>query len=485
MSGPQPTPQPAPTPTPDLRHITIPNVPPNTYELLSGVADAIDTANGNFNTHATKLGGISSDTNGAVNNVTSTSQGSGANALSDTWKNTQTDFSRAHDPLTGIVASNCMGGSPNPMRDVVDQNKSSIQAGLIAMENIQASQHSINPPSAQQVEGWIQDVNALIGSLGNVNLAMQMMILAIRNLNGGFGASCATGFTPGFPPPTFPNNSFAMSNSGSSGGGSGKISIGDLEDNLKSQGVDPGTAESIALNAEISGLNLDDVQSLIDTGKVTPSELLSWLESGKLTEANLNDVTTLVNKGVSSDAITQLLANGADFKAVEANVTDLLSKGANISDVNQWIQKGLNLKYAKVLLNRGLTVDQINSGIDKYTRAFTNKDPGYQRFNQIPKDIKSGVGDALKRWATGTNTGIGRDGTPFRNDPQLTTKGVKQYPFPGNNSGPYTEYRVGSSSDRIVVDHYGNAYYYSSDNGHYYPDDAIPIPFDYIMQILG
>lgn len=385
MSGPQP--QPGPTPTPDLRHITIPNVPPNTYELLSGVADAIDTANGNFTTHATKLGGISSDTNGAVNNVTSTSQGSGANALSDTWKNTQTDFSRAHDPLTGIVASNCMGGSPNPMRDVVDQNKSSIQAGLIAMENIQASQHSINPPSAQQVEGWIQDVNALMGSLGNVNLAMQVMILAIRNLNGGFGASCATGFTPGFPPPTFPNNSFAMSNSGSSGGGSGKISMGDLEDNLKSQGVDPGTAESIALNAEISGLNLDDVQSLIDTG-AKPSDVLKWFEDGKLTETSLNDVTALIKQGVSDDAITQLLNNGIDSGGEDplALISQVKTSGAKISEGNvvgitrtpggkiDWLETGNPSAGLEHIMNGDGTPGDIGHGQDFANIGIEGKD---------------------------------------------------------------------------------------------------------------
>src|SRR5437660_9587030 len=113
-SGPQPSP--VPTPTPDVSHVALPNVPANTYQLLSSLADAIDTANGNFNTHATKLAGISQQTNGAITNVTSTSQGYAATALADTWKNTQTDFNQAHDPLTGIMASNCMGGSPNPLR---------------------------------------------------------------------------------------------------------------------------------------------------------------------------------------------------------------------------------------------------------------------------------------------------------------------------------------------------------------------------------
>ena len=136
-SGPQPTPVPGPTPTPDVTHVALPDVPPNTYQLLSGLADAIDTANSNFNTHATKLANTSNTTNGAVNNVTSHSQGLGATALADTWKNTQADFTNAHQPLTSIIASSCMGGSPNPLRAVLDQDRSVIQTGLTAMENIQ------------------------------------------------------------------------------------------------------------------------------------------------------------------------------------------------------------------------------------------------------------------------------------------------------------------------------------------------------------
>src|SRR6266702_1602017 len=99
MSGsqtPSPTPEPAPTPTPDVSHVKLPNVPADTYEILSKFADTIDTTNGEFNTHATKLAGISQETNGAVNNVTTNSKGSATNALSDVWKNTQTDFSNAH-----------------------------------------------------------------------------------------------------------------------------------------------------------------------------------------------------------------------------------------------------------------------------------------------------------------------------------------------------------------------------------------------------
>ncbi len=474
MSGPQPTPQPAPTPT-----VTLPQVPPNTYELLSSVADAIDTANGNFNTHATKLGGISTEANGAVNNVTSTSQGSAATALSDTWKNTQTDVNHAHDPLTGIIAKNCMGGSPNPFRETLNQNKSSIQTGLTAMENIQAYQQNRlpQPPTSQQLEGWIQDVNALTNSLGNVNMALQVIILAIRNLNGGFAATCVTGFTPGVPPPTFPKNAFASMSSGGSGSGGGKISMNDLESHLKSQGVDPGTAESIALNAEILGLNLDDVQALLDTGKVSPGQFLQWLESGKITDANLSDVTTLTNQGVSSDAVNQLLNNGADLKATSANVQTLLTKGVDMGQVNQLIQKGVNLKYAEALLNKGVDINWI---VNKATMYTTDDPAGLGRWNNLAKGTKSAIADAINRWATGT-TRFDNDGTTFQNNPPVMPKGT---------TPPYTEYTVSLDGTkgqwRIVVDAKGKIYFFDHYNfsGGQGKPAALPVPASWIMNLF-
>jgi hypothetical protein len=309
MSGPQPTPVPAPTPTPDVSHVRLPNAPSNAYQLLSSLSDAIDTANGNFKAHATKLAGISHDTNGAVTNVTSTSQSNATSALSDVWKNTQTDFSSAHDSLTAVTANNCMGGSPNPLRVVLDQNKSTIQDGLIAMANIQAMQRDIplpQPPSAQQVEEWIQEVNALANSLGNVNLALEAMIITMRGIKGGLTGSCATGFVPGFPPPTFPPNAFASKSSGPSGGGS----VGDyksLEANLiKNDHIDPATAESIAFNAELEGLDPNDVQALINTG-ANPDEVLSLLEDGKITKTNVSDITLLTNRGGDLTQITTRL----------------------------------------------------------------------------------------------------------------------------------------------------------------------------------
>lgn len=485
MPGPTPSPQPGPTPTPDVSHVALPEVPPNTYELLSSLADAIDTANGQFTTHAGKLAGISQQANGAVGNVTSTSTGYAATALADTWTSTQTDFNHAHDPLSGIIASTCMGGSPNPLWESLDQNKSAIQNGLVAMENIQVLQRScpLHPPSAQQVEEWIQQVNALTASLGNVNLTLQVMIIALRNLNGGFAATCATGFTPGAPLPTFPKNAFAASSTGTGGGG-GKLTPDQLSDYLKGKGVDPGVADELALWADENGLNLDNVKSLLDSG-ADPKTVIQWIESGKLTSANLNDVISLTGRGISSEAMTQLLNSGADLGATSTSITSLLRRpGVTASNINGWIQKGLNLKYADILLSKGATVSDIDGMIGDYTSSVK----GSTNWNKLPK---SNVVQVLNRWKTGSyltdasGNRIGNDGTTFNNNPQPSSKGGVDTPFP-NPKGTITEYYVNyPGGDRILVDESGKAYYYPSTSGHYDPGTRIPIPFSYIMQVLG
>ncbi len=479
MSGPQPspTPQPAPTPTPDVSHVALPDVPSNTYQLLSNLADAIDTANGKFTTHATRLAGVSQETNGAVTNVTSTSQGQAATTLSDTWTSTQTDFNRAHDPLLAITASSCMGGSPNPLWAVLDEHKASIQNGLIAMENIQMLQRScpLQPPTAAQVEEWIQEVNALTASLGNVNLVLETMILALRNLNGGFTASCATGFTPGMPPPTFPSHVFASTSSGGTGGGGG-ANLNDFENDLKNKGVAPDVAENLALWTDSEGLSLSDVQKLVDDG-VNPEELTNWIESGKVTAANLSDITTLTGQGLDGASISTLINNGADLQATSADVSSVLSKGATTGDVNQWVQKGLNLKYADVLLGKGTSADYITNNLGNYL------DPkqGSSNWIRLPK---SDVNQALLRWKNGTNIGD-NDGGVFANRPQWDSKaGRSVQPFPPPINGTLREYYVDgqSGSQRILVDSSGKAYYYPS---HYDPATRIPIPPSYLMQLLG
>jgi hypothetical protein len=138
---------------PDVNSVKLPNVPPDTYERLTKVANAIDTANGHFSTHAGSLAHIHQETNGAVTNATTDSKGAASTTLADTWKDTQTDLNRSHDPLTSIIASNCMGGTPNPLQSALDQNKTAIQDGLVAMVNIQALKRDAQAiaATAQQV----------------------------------------------------------------------------------------------------------------------------------------------------------------------------------------------------------------------------------------------------------------------------------------------------------------------------------------------
>ena len=363
MSGPQPTPQPGPTPTPT---VSIPQVPSNTYELLSNAADAIDTANGAFNTHATKLANISGETNGAVNNVTSTSTSSATTALSDTWKNTQSNFSNAHDPLTALIASNCMGGNPNPLREALNQNKSAIQNGLTAITNLQAYKQNTLPqtPTAQQVEDWIQQVNDLTNSLGNVNMALQGMLLVIRNMNGGFSASCVTGFSPGQPLPTF--NKVAFSSSGGGGGGGDDPAV--RQRIINALGGDSGLANIIIDEALGHGISLDSVATLLEKG-INIDQVFDWINDG----TNLDSIVTLTNDGIDTTRINTWISRGINIDDVAAFVSDgidadtavqLTRSGVNPSDVLPLIKEGVSPKTILNMIQSGVSPTKVGSAIE-------------------------------------------------------------------------------------------------------------------------
>lgn len=297
--APVPTPVPAPGPSPyaSVSNIALPNVPANTYQLLCDLANAIDTANGQFNQHAASLTDIAGKTSGAINEVVSTSKGQATDALASTWHYTQTDFDSAKSRLTTITGSSYMGGTPNPLWTALDEHKSTIQTGLTAMENIHTLQVScpVHPPTAQQIQTWVDEVNAMTDSLGNINLVLETIAMAIRDYNGGLTAVCATGFTPGMPIPAFTKNAFASqaNATGSGGSGDGNITEEQLTNDIQDAGGSEEASQFIPILAEEHGLSLDNIKALLDTG-VKPDQIYQWLLEDtqyKITNQSLSDLT--------------------------------------------------------------------------------------------------------------------------------------------------------------------------------------------------
>jgi hypothetical protein len=193
----------------------------------------------------------------------------------------------------------------------------------------------------------------------------------------------------------------------------------------------------------------------------------------------------LLDQGITSERVNQLIEEGTDLKSANANVTNLLDGGVPVDQVNQWVQKELNLKYAKILLDKGMSVTDITDRIKMYTKA----DEGSNNWKEQLEtpSIKQGVNNALKRWEANSSTGQGNDGRVFTNSKMYSDDLHKEIPsFQTPVTGTLREYYVDyPGSERIVIDSSGKAYYFPDDAKHYNPDTRIPIPFSYIIKILG
>ncbi len=201
----------------------LPNIPSNAYTLLNNLATAIDTANTKLTGHANKVSDINTSTNNAVGNVVTTSKGQATDALDVLWTDSKTDLSHAHDQLSAIITpSQGIGSGPNDFQSTLDQYRAVIQTGLTALDNLRQHQSSngvvyLSPFNSQLMQ-WKQDVDQLDSALANINIVLDGIAMAIRGLNNGFRATCATGLVPGAPPTLFNKNAFAHQVSGDDGG---------------------------------------------------------------------------------------------------------------------------------------------------------------------------------------------------------------------------------------------------------------------------
>ncbi len=211
----------------------LPNIPSNTYSLLSNFAIAVDTANTKLTGHANKVSDIHTSANNAVGHVVSTSKGKATDALDTLWANGQTDLSHAHDQLSAITTSSQgIGPGPNDFRSTLEQYSAVIQTGLAALDTLRQHQdgNGVVMLFGSQMMQLKQEVDQLDSALANINMALDIMAMAIRGLNNGFRAACATGLVPGQALPLFSKNAFAhqmssddggKGNGGTDGGGTG------------------------------------------------------------------------------------------------------------------------------------------------------------------------------------------------------------------------------------------------------------------------
>jgi hypothetical protein len=313
-----------PTPSPQANYPPIPplpDLPSNAYQLLLDLSTAIDTTAKNFRTSSGKLNTTQSTTNTAIGGIVTNSKGVATDGLNNLWQYTKKDFTNASTPLDSVTASNALGGSPNQLQVVLDQHRSDFVNGIPAvaqLRNLVATSFA-SKPSVEVVQGLVNLSQALMQAMGNVNMALWLMISAISNTQSGMSYVCATGLTPGQTPPLFTPHSFAMEGNGGSGS-----NYADDMSKIEELTGDPAEAELLALMASERDISLDDIVTLLQNG-VDSNQIYEWLGNKNV---NLDSVTTLINKGQANDV-----------------------------QINAWINRGVNIDAAASLVNSGVDLD--------------------------------------------------------------------------------------------------------------------------------
>lgn len=385
-----PTPVPTPSPRPNYPPIPqLPDVPPNAYQLLLNLSAAIDTTSKSFGTSSGKLDTTHTTTNTAVNGIVANSKGSTTDGLNSLWKYTQQDFTNASTPLTSMTGSNALGGSPNQLQVVLDQHRSDFLNGVPAVEQLRhlVATGFASQPSVDAVQALVGLSQGLTQAMGNVNMALWLMINAISNIHDGIHYACATGFTPGQPVPLFTQHSFAMEGNG--GSGSADANAVSTINSL----TDPETAELLIMEAGIRGVSLNDIVTLLQNG-VESEQIYEWLSNQSI---NLDSITTLIGKGnanyfqinawisrgVNIDNVASLVNSGVDLD----NAVQLTRAGVDPASVSSLIQEGASPKTILTMLQApGVNATNVQSVIENnITNLIKDSNPKFQltRVNAI------------------------------------------------------------------------------------------------------
>jgi hypothetical protein len=361
-TAPTPTAQPTPSPQPNYPPIPpLPDLPDNAYQLLLALSTTIDTTSTSFRTSSGKLGTTHTTTNTAVGGIVANSRGATTNGLGTLWQYTQKDFTNATTPLNAMTASNALGGSPNQLQAVLDQHRSDFLNGIPAVEQLRhlVATNFASSPTVEVVQGLVNLSQALVQAMGNVNMALWLMINAVSNTQQGIAYACATGLTPSQPVPLFTQHAFAMEGNGGSGSSDANAI------NTINSLTEPDIAELLIMEAGIRGVSLDDIAALLQGG-VDSDQVYEWLNNNTL---NLDSITTLISKG----------------NANEAQINAWINRGVNIDTVASMVNSGVDLDNAVQLTRAGIDSASVSplikEGVSPTTILTMLKSPGVTSAN--------------------------------------------------------------------------------------------------------
>lgn len=423
-------------PMPQKVRVTYPDVPSDLVGKLNNLITAMSTTVGHLNNSSTSVQTFMGQTNGAIQHVGGISQGKATQALLETWLLSRSDMNQSHTGMSGAASH------LNTTTTALTEHLQTIKDGVAAIETARQASGYVAAGLAPDLQ---QRIDSLTSSLNNVGLALDGAAKLLNTLNSGWPMACATGFTPGGPPPSFAPNAFDNSVMHMSGNAGAALNSAAGQRLVKALGK-----ENAAILIELLGNN-----------------------------ANLDDVAALAEKGMNADEIYQLVESGKSI----TGAGNLLNHGIPINQLSEWVNQGVNLKGANALLNKGIPASAIDQGLSQAEAA---------GWKGVSNKVRTNMVNTIQNWLNGTR-GVNangapylNDGTPFRNDRGLLPGGPTPDGQPIHPTREYREYTVnnyntGSSNElRIVVDKYGNMWYTSA---HY--DKFIPVPWSFILRAAG
>jgi hypothetical protein len=118
----------------------------------------------------------------------------------------------------------------------------------------------------------------------------------------------------------------------------------------------PAVAQNIIDLANKKDVNLKDIAALLEK-KVYANQLKQWLQDG----VKLDGAATLLDQGIDSHVVTQLINNKADLRDIATNSQVLLDGGIRVDLVNGWLKSGTHLNDAIAIMNQGIDLNLIGT----------------------------------------------------------------------------------------------------------------------------
>lgn len=242
----------------DTKKISYPEVPQDLGSKLDTLMSTIQSSSSDFSGHSTNLQSYIGNANGAVQNVSSVSQGGATQMLVDTWNLSTTDGNHATGNLGGI--SSYLSSAYNNMAEDVQTVKNSLPV-ILDLISTGGKIKSDQEDDIQQI------INQFTGSMGNIGFYLQTAANLINTMNNGTPWSCATGFIPGMVYPTFSPDAFdgTYHMAGKGSGGSTITNTTQLEAALAAKGMSTTEIANLMQQLAKDGMSQADIDNLLQT----------------------------------------------------------------------------------------------------------------------------------------------------------------------------------------------------------------------------